>query len=59
MFSKFLSDMLIDKEHVSDDRSLEYIPFYRNQVYQTLNVTKVNFKDIAIDRLTSNFSDHQ
>lgn len=59
MFSKFLSGILIGKELVSGDRSLEYIPFYRNQVYQAPNVIKVNCKDVAIDRLTSNSSDCQ
>lgn len=58
MFSKFLSDMLKGKKHVSDDRSLEYSPFYRNQVYQATNETKGNYKEVAIVRLTSNSSDH-
>lgn len=46
MFSKFLSDMLKGKELLSDDRSLECIPFKRNQVYQAENETKVNYKEL-------------
>lgn len=38
--------MLKGKELVSDDRSLEYIPFKRNQVYQASNETKVNYKEL-------------
>lgn len=52
MLSKFLSDVLKGKKLVSDYRYLEYIPFYRNQVYQAANETKVNYKEAAIDRLT-------
>lgn len=59
MLSKFLSDMLKGKELVSDYRSLEYIPFYKNQVYQVANETKANHKEAAIDRLTWNSFDHQ
>lgn len=51
--------MLKGKELVSDYRSLAYTPFHRNQVYQAANETKVNYKEVAIDRLTSNSSDHQ
>lgn len=54
MFSKFLSDILKGKELESDYRSLKYLPFYRNQVDQTTNETKVNYNEVAIDRLTSN-----
>lgn len=46
MFSKFLSDMLKGKELLSDDRSLECIPFKRTQVYQAENETKVNYKEL-------------
>lgn len=59
MLSKFLSDVLKGKKLVSDYRYLEYIPFYRNQVYQAANETKVNYKEAAIDRLTWNSFDHQ
>lgn len=59
MFSKFVSDLLKGKELESNYRSLKYLPFYRNQVYQTANETKVNYNEVAIDRLASNSSDHR